>query len=829
MTITATDVKLLASERFTDDADGGGFMTATVITDGVENNVFPDISDVERAIGNNAFRKVYAAVLTATAEQYRSAHVIIDTIPSDPGVTGFLHASADVSEDRAGMIVAANASATGTQDGGPGWYSTKPIKTAGAPGNTSVKLDGITLPLIPVAISSSAVSGAVVSTVGATVSLALVAAGAPLAPAMQTVVGGQSVQFTFATPVFPGSVSGSYHETAAPANTHTVSDAMNSASLQTLTAAGATVAFQNNLWPGDGTYTVPSAVSVASAAVTNDSVVYTPAFPVSLPQVTTEFTWTLGMSLTQFVTLPYESEPGSEVISFTSIAAGTTLSTRNNGNSTFQPVVTNLVATINRGTRLVSLFFSVAPQVGSKVKITFARSGFAQSLGIGAVSGAFSANQLHVTPSAGFSLRAALFTTSTGATYTLREDNSVYLGPSVVGSYSPTTGNLQIPIADGTTITAWRAVEVNSAIPIVSVTDAPLPPSLSPATVVLTGTKSAGGTFTATANTSGAFATAVVTGTYNKLTGKVNLTFSEAVASESLQYSATQQAFTPVSADVSGVNPSLFPTSGEVPVFRVGDLVILHNTQSLAPQTVANAQTVNVGRTNVNEFRVIGANGAEIFTGWTGNKTTGVVTFNNVTGYSQPVTVTHRIEEIERAISVTVDGVIGLSNALTKTFPADTSYLSSALMLGDMFSRVHGGFQLATWADVWADTATGLPITADYNEAAHPIQITNDGAITERWAIKFTSTTSFTVAGEQVGVIATGNTANDCAPMNPATGAPYFTIPAVGWGTGWAQGNAYRFNTTGASSPFWTLRSIKPSAPSGADKITVALRGSVNA
>ena len=86
MTITATDVKLLASERFTDDADGGGFLTATVISDGVENNVFPDISDVERATGANAFRKVYAAVLTNTVEQYRSAHVILDVSPSDPAL-----------------------------------------------------------------------------------------------------------------------------------------------------------------------------------------------------------------------------------------------------------------------------------------------------------------------------------------------------------------------------------------------------------------------------------------------------------------------------------------------------------------------------------------------------------------------------------------------------------------------------------------------------------------------------------------------------------------------------------------------------------------------
>ena len=42
-------------------------------------------------------------------------------------------------------------------------------------------------------------------------------------------------------------------------------------------------------------------------------------------------------------------------------------------------------------------------------------------------------------------------------------------------------------------------------------------------------------------------------------------------------------------------------------------------------------------------------------------------------------------------------------------------------------------------------------------------------------------------------------------------------------------GNAYRFNTTGASSPFWVTRSVKPSSPMGLDRLTIALRGSINA
>ncbi|MBK8067917.1 MAG: hypothetical protein IPK27_09865 [Rhodanobacteraceae bacterium] len=32
-------------------------------------------------------------------------------------------------------------------------------------------------------------------------------------------------------------------------------------------------------------------------------------------------------------------------------------------------------------------------------------------------------------------------------------------------------------------------------------------------------------------------------------------------------------------------------------------------------------------------------------------------------------------------------------------------------------------------------------------------------------------------------MIATGTTANDRAPTNPATGKPYFTVRALGWGS----------------------------------------------
>ncbi|MNG29102.1 hypothetical protein D3C84_1144720 [compost metagenome] len=61
---------------------------------------------------------------------------------------------------------------------------------------------------------------------------------------------------------------------------------------------------------------------------------------------------------------------------------------------------------------------------------------------------------------------------------------------------------------------------------------------------------------------------------------------------------------------------------------------------------------------------------------------------------------------------------------------------------------------------------------------------------------------------EKLGVIANGNTSEDCSPINPATGVPYFTIRAAGWGTGWAAGNAVRFNTDSCLGPLWIVRTV---------------------
>lgn len=296
-----------------------------------------------------------------------------------------------------------------------------------------------------------------------------------------------------------------------------------------------------------------------------------------------------------------------------------------------------------------------------------------------------------------------------------------------------------------------------------------------------------------------------------------------------LRYQAVAYAYLPLSADVLGLDPVRLPQDGRVPIFRPGHFVVVGHTGTVGPVTVSNAQTVDCARVRLSRVRVVGFNGLAIDTGWTADLNAGTVTFTDVTGYSQPVTIEHRIEDMALVGDVQINGDLRLTRPLTHAYPAG-SYVSSALVLGDTRARVSVVYDQATWAQDWSDTPTGPAATGTYNAASYPVEVTNAGAVTERWAVRFTSATAYEVIGEHVGVIATGNTATDCAPPNPeASGAAYFTLRALGWGTGWSVGNVLRINTVGALHPVWVVRTIQPGPETVTDdKFSLLVRGDVD-
>ena len=379
---------------------------------------------------------------------------------------------------------------------------------------------------------------------------------------------------------------------------------------------------------------------------------------------------------------------------------------------------------------------------------------------------------------------------------------------------------------------------------------------LRPGSLSLQYARAAGGTQSVTAGIDGIITAPGIAGTVDHESGLVRVAFGEfvtaagnetqpwysasavgqdgkifrpaPVASSSVRYSAVAFSYLPLNAELLGIDPVRLPSDGRVPIFRPGGFAVVGNTGKITA-SVSNGQTINCARVRLSRVRVVGNNGSVINTGYTANLELGTVTFSNVSGYSQPVTIEHRIEDMAVVRDVQISGEISFTRALTHDYPSGSSYVSSALIAGDLFGRVSVLFDQSTWTNVWSDAAIGASATGTFNATTYPIAVTNRGALTERWLVRFTNTNAFEVIGENVGVIATGNTAADCFPLNPATGVPYFTIPALGWGGGWAAGNVLRFNTVGAQFPVWVVRTVQQGPETVADdNFTLLTRGDVD-
>lgn len=295
-----------------------------------------------------------------------------------------------------------------------------------------------------------------------------------------------------------------------------------------------------------------------------------------------------------------------------------------------------------------------------------------------------------------------------------------------------------------------------------------------------------------------------------------------------LRYNAVTYFYLPLDAEIIGLDPVRLPQDGRVPVYRVGSYVVVGHTGVVGPATLSAGQTVNCGRVRLSRVQIVGNDGQLIQAGWTADLEAGTVAVQDVAGWAQPVRVRHRIEEMARVSDVQINGQLTITKALTHEFPVG-SIVSNALMTGTLRARVSHLFDQATWQGRWQDTVDGPDALASYNDALAPIVVTNAGALSERWMLRFTSTTNFDCIGEHTGVIGSGSINADFAPVNPISGQPYLLVKAVGWGLGWAPGNLLRINTVGAMQPYAAIRTVQPSEAAGTDyRFELTTRGDVD-
>jgi len=336
---------------------------------------------------------------------------------------------------------------------------------------------------------------------------------------------------------------------------------------------------------------------------------------------------------------------------------------------------------------------------------------------------------------------------------------------------------------------------------------------------------------TASADNNGDFNGPLIYGRVEVTTGIVRLRFTADPSDTSglseipvipalLRYNGVLYTSLPLNAELIGLDPVRLPADGRVPIYREGDVLVIHHTGETAVASPEAGGSVQLARVQQAAIEVVDSNGAALDPAqYVADRELGRVTWANPlllqdalgNPLTPPLTVRDRVEHMTMCAEAQISGALGLSSPLPWDLPAGAARVSSAVAWGDLQARLYSWFTLKTWstgAPNWNDSPDSDSTTSNYNSLNYPPVVTNKGSISGKWALVFTSATQFQVVEEKLGVISTGTTSSDCAPLNPATGAPYFTILAAGWGSGWAAGNAVRFNTDACLGPLWIVRTV---------------------
>lgn len=355
----------------------------------------------------------------------------------------------------------------------------------------------------------------------------------------------------------------------------------------------------------------------------------------------------------------------------------------------------------------------------------------------------------------------------------------------------------------------------------------PLRPASMQITAVRTDTAEV---ITAMSDINGKFNSGVIHGEVDAQTGIARIVFTNnpedltgasdvQVISSLIRYNAVVQTSLPMSAELLGLDPVRLPADGRVPIYRDGDVLVIHHTGQTVISPVA-GDTVVLNRQDQAEIYVIDSKENRLDPAqYSVDREAGTLTWANPVliqdeggePLTPPLTICDRVEHMTVCTEAQITGLVSINSPMPWDMPAAETFVSSALTWGDMQARLYRWFTQKTWSTGtpnWTDFPIGDQTTAQYNQLNYPPVVANMGSISGKWALVFTDSTSFQIVEEKLGVIAVGNIANDSTPMNPATNTPYFTIRKQGWGSGWAAGNAVRFNTDACLGPAWVVRTV---------------------
>ena len=320
---------------------------------------------------------------------------------------------------------------------------------------------------------------------------------------------------------------------------------------------------------------------------------------------------------------------------------------------------------------------------------------------------------------------------------------------------------------------------------------------------------------------------------YDEL-GKTYINVPVWIDASSVRYNAIAYTYIPLDSEILGLSATRLPLDGRVPIFRVGDIGIISASKAYELPNQVAGQTYSLADQRISWLELEDSAGTKVpFDMYVVDYDYGKFTLNGdfaLGALVAPLKAKYRYQDMGLIRDVQINGQITFTKPVTHNYSAEDSIVGSALVVGDMQARYTRKFVQPTWSNAWEDEATGGAISANYNDSLYPILTTNNGAIQERWALVFTGDgTNFRCVGEYSGQIGVGTVNTDLSPINPVTGAPYFTVKKEGWGAGWASGNVLRFNTIAATFPVWVIRTVKQSEPTVlSDQFKIMLRGDID-
>lgn len=308
--------------------------------------------------------------------------------------------------------------------------------------------------------------------------------------------------------------------------------------------------------------------------------------------------------------------------------------------------------------------------------------------------------------------------------------------------------------------------------------------------------------------------------------GLVELTFTQGCMLDTLRYDINEIVTLSPPPELYGLNPLRIKNGGVVDGFTAWNTVSVQDTQVQIVASPAPTQTINA-RADARFVDITDANGKSLWTlantHYTWVKATGVITINSdFTGFTAPFILTDTIGEIALVTEVKPNQLT-LASPLSRSYPIGSN-VSSVQNLGDLQARIGPVRDMTAWSNNWEIDGTNT--TASLNVVDFPIEVRNDTAINEDWVLIFSTPTAFRCVGKRLGQIATGDTLNDFAPINPLTLAPYFIIRSGAFGGGWAAGEAIRFRSYASSKPAMLLRTVQSGhSQTTTDRAVLAFRG----